>query len=128
MPHTVILSGQRQRDYAHRLIEQAPDGFVMHIRQGGRTSDQNSKMWAMLTDVSRAKPEGRHWTPEIWKAAFMHSLGHEMRFVESLNGSGPFPLGFSSSKLNKSQMSDLIEVIYEYGSRHNVVWMEKDAA
>ena len=54
----------------------------------------------------------------------MHSLGHEVQFAEGLDKAGPFPLGFRTSKLNKKQMSDLIEVIYEYGSRHGVEWSE----
>jgi hypothetical protein len=54
----------------------------------------------------------------------MHSLGHQVRFAEGLDGSGPFPLGFRSSHLNVAQMRDLIEVIYEYGSRHGVEWRE----
>jgi len=76
----------------------------------------------MLSDVSRAKPEGRKWTPETWKAAFMHALGHQVRFCEGLDGSGPFPLGFHSSRLNKQQMADLITTIIEYGDRHGVKW------
>jgi hypothetical protein len=49
-------------------------------------------------------------------------------FAEGLDGSGPFPLGFRSSKLTKPQMSDLIETIFEYGARHNVEWSEKGKA
>lgn len=115
----------RQRAYAHQLIDAAPDYAIVTVAGGDRTLEQNDKMWAMLTDVALARPEGRKWTTETWKCAFMHSLGHEVQFAEGLDNSGPFPLGFKSSKLNKKQMSDLIEVIYEYGSRHNVEWSEK---
>lgn len=78
----------------------------------------------MLSDISRAKPEGRHWTPETWKCAFMHVLGHQVRFCEGLDGSGPFPMGFRSSRLTVRQMADLITVIGEYGDRHGVVWTD----
>lgn len=121
---TVILRGQSQRELAKRIIDRAPTDAVVTVREATRSTDQNSKLWAMLSDVSRAKPEGRSWTPETWKCAFMHSLGHQVRFCEGLDGSGPFPLGFRSSRLTKAQMSDLIEVIYEYGTRHGVVWSE----
>tara|TARA_R110001632_G_scaffold14481_1_gene48768 strand:+ start:1704 stop:2069 length:366 start_codon:yes stop_codon:yes gene_type:complete len=116
----------RQRKYAHQLIDAAPDLSIITIVGGDRSIDQNAKMWAMLTDVALSRPEGRKWAPEAWKCAFMHSLGHQVQFADGLDGSGPFPLGFKTSKLNKQQMSDLIEVIYEYGSRHNVEWSEKE--
>ena len=121
---TVILTGQPQRALAKRLVEDAPEMAVVNIRPATRSADQNAKMWAMLSDVSRAKPEGRHWTTETWKAAFMHSLGHQCQFTDGLDGSGPFPLGFRTSRLTKAQMADLITVIYEYGDRHGVRWSE----
>ena len=124
MPYTVRLTGPTQREYARRLIDAAPDYAVVTVRAGDRTLDQNAKMWAMLSDIARAKPEGRSWTPEVWKAAFLHCLGHQVQFAEGLDGSGPFPLGFRSSKLSKAQMSDLIEVITEYGARHGVQWSD----
>jgi hypothetical protein len=94
------------------------------IGQMTRTNAQNDKMWAMLADVARCQPEGRQWEPETWKAAFMHYLGHQVRFCEGLEGSGPFPIGFRSSKLSVAQMGDLITVIYQYGDKHGVEWRE----
>lgn len=107
-----------------QAIREAGLNVRVTIGQVTRTNAQNDKMWAMLSDVSRCQPEGRQWEPETWKAAFMHSLGHQVRFCEGLDGSGPFPLGFRSSKLSVAQMADLITVIYEYGDRHGVVWSE----
>jgi hypothetical protein len=85
---------------------------------------QNAKLWAMLSDVSRAKPDGRELTPDVWKALFMHSLDHAQRFEMALDGNGMVPVGFRSSRLTKAQMGDLIELIYEYGARHDVQWSE----
>lgn len=124
MAQTVILNGRYQRDIAKAIIDRAPSGAVVTVREAGRNLDQNARMWAMLSDVSRAKPEGRHWTPETWKCAFMHSLGHQVRFCEGLDGSGPFPMGFRSSRLTVAQMADLITVIQEYGDRHQVCWTD----
>lgn len=125
MSYTIRLTGPSQRAYAKRLIDAAPDYAMVTIKAGDRTLEQNAKMWAMLTDISRAKPEGRNWPPETWKAAFMSYLGHQVQFVNGLDGSAPFPLGFRSSKMTKGQMSDLIEVIYEYGTRHGVKFEEE---
>lgn len=106
----------------------APEGYSVTITEKKRSQIQSDKMWAMLGDVAKAKPEGRQWTPETWKCAFLHSLGHQIAFAEGLDGSGPFPIGFRSSHLNVRQMSDLIEVIYEYGTRHGVKWTETESA
>lgn len=121
---TVILRGDVQRAFAKKLIDAAPTDAVVNVREATRNVDQNAKMWAMLSDVSRAKPEGRRWTPEVWKCAFMHALGHQVQFCEGLDGAGPFPIGFRSSRLTVKQMADLITVIAEYGDRHGVRWTE----
>jgi hypothetical protein len=120
---TIRLVGETQRRYAHDLIERAPAGAVLNIREATRSTDQNRKMWAMISDISRAKPEGRTHTAEVWKCLFMAACGHAVQFEVGLDGK-PFPIGFSSSRLNKAQMSDLIESIYEYGARHGVKWSE----
>lgn len=124
MAQVVILRGTPQRQLAKQLIESAPPDAVVTIRAATRTLDQNARMWAMLSDISRAKPEGRQWTPETWKAAFLHFLGHQVQFCEGLDGSGPFPLGFRSSRLSVRQMADLITCIEEYGARHGVRFSE----
>lgn len=120
----IYLTGPKPRAYAAAALAQAPDNAVVSITGPKRSVDQNAKMWAMLADVVRTEPEGRKWMQDTWKAAFMHSLGHQCQFAEGLDGSGPFPVGFRSSNLLVPQMRDLIEVIYEYGSRHGVEWRE----
>jgi hypothetical protein len=122
---TIRLVGDRQRALAHRLIDKAGDGFVVKISEPTRTDDQNAKMWAILSDVSRAKPDGRSLVPEVWKSLFLQALGHDQRFEQALDGRGVVPVGFRSSRLTKAQMADLIELIYEFGARHSVRWSEE---
>lgn len=119
-----VLVNDRVRDNAIAAVRAAPPNYKITISEPGRTIDQNAKLWAMLNDVAKAKPEGRQWPPETWKAAFMHFLGHQVKFAEGLDGTGPFPVGFRTSNLTVRQMIDLIDCITEYGSRHGVVWME----
>jgi hypothetical protein len=121
---TIILAGDRQRGLAKQLIDRAPPRAVLNIREASRSSEQNDKMWAMLGDVSRAKPGGRNKPPHKWKAIFMDACGHKPEYDETLEGDSFICLGYKSSRLSKAQMSDLIECIYEYGARHNVVWSE----
>jgi hypothetical protein len=109
---------------AHQLIDKAPQDAVVKVSAAKRSDDQNAKMWVMLSDISRAKPEGRAHIPEVWKCIFMSALGHEVKFGMGLDNQ-PFPIGFRTSKLTKPQMSDLIEFIYAYGAKNNVKWSEK---
>jgi len=123
MTQTVILRGLEQQALACAMIQRAPVGSIVRVSGPKRTEDQNAKLWAMISDVSRAKPEGRVHTPEVWKCLFMHSCGHSVQFEQGLDNR-PFPIGFSSSRLTKAEFADLITVVQEYGDRHGVQWSE----
>ena len=123
-PKTIMLHTKAQRDLAHRLIDSAPDGYCVVVREPTRTNEQNSKLWPMIGDVRRAQCEGRQWIDETWKCGFMALAGHQTKFEMGLDGTSAFPLGFRSSALGKRDFSDLVTVIYEYGDRHGVRWSE----
>ena len=127
MTQTVVIDSQYRRDLAHKLVAAAPVGAVMTISPAKRTTDQNARFWAMLSDISRAKPEGRVHTPEAWKALFMHALGHSVRFEMGLNGE-PFPVGFRSSQLTKAQMSDLMEFMSAWAAEKGVIFSNEARA
>ena len=110
---TIILRSPASREGAKRLVDLAPQGAVLNIRPATRSNEQNSLLWALLSEVSRAKPDGREHTPDVWKALFMQACGHAVQFEVGLDGK-PFPLGFRSSRLTKEQMTDLIEFILQY--------------
>lgn len=117
---TVILRSEAARDLACSFVLRAPTGAVVNIRLATRTGEQNDKLWAMLSDVSRAKPQGRDYPPEIWKSLFMADVGFEPRFEPSLSGRGVVPIGYKSSRLTKGEFSDLIECIAAYAAEHNI--------
>ena len=121
--HTIILRGEPQRELARSMILRAPDNYVVTISEQKRSNEQNDKMWAMLTDISRAKPEGICEIPDMWKNLMMRACGHDAQFMNGLDGK-PFPVGFRTSKLKVSEMRDLITFIQEYGDRHGVEWSE----
>lgn len=123
---TIQLFGAASRAQAKRIIDAAPHGAVMNVREAKRTLDQNAALWAKLSDISRAKPEGRMHTPEVWKCLFMSALGHATQFEMGLDGR-PFPVGFRSSRLTKSEMSDLLEFVTEYGVRNGVQFTDQES-
>ena len=121
---TVILVSDTQRAFAKELIDKAPVNAVVNVQERKRSISQNDLMWVLLSDVSRAKPNGRCETTDRWKAIFMDALNFEIEWIEGLNGRR-FPHGHSTSKLKVSEMNDLIELIYEFGARNGVQFSEK---
>lgn len=132
---TITLNFTEQRKLAKQLIDAAPQGAICNIKEATRSSEQNAKMWAMLSDVARAKPEGRALRTDQWKCLFMDAVGaqrrsekadsapFEIQWEPGLNG-GVVCLGYKSSRLAKRDFIDLIECIYAYGAEHGVRWSE----
>lgn len=116
-----------ERTMAHRLVDAAPVGSMMVIKPARRSLDQNSLLWCLLGDVSRAKPQGRCHPPETWKALFCHACGHAVQFETGLNGQ-PFPTGYRTSRMSKAEMADLITFVVQWGDENGVAWSREVAA
>jgi hypothetical protein len=122
----IKLIDPARRAYARALIGDAPDGWVVTIKEPTRSLDQNARMWAMLTDISQqCTIDGKHYTPDEWKIMVMHACGWENQFLPGIGDGRPFPAGFSSSRLTIRQMTTLIDWMHAYGAEHGVVWSEK---
>lgn len=116
----------RTRALAAERLSKAPDGWVMELRDRTRSTEQNSALWASLTDVSiQVEWHGVRLTAEDWKLVFMDALNQEMRLVPNVSGTGFINLGRSSSKLTKQEFSDLLELIRAFGSEKGVVWSDE---
>ena len=93
------------------------------LRRAARSLSQNKKLWPMLNDVQKQVDwYGDNLDTDDWKAIFMASL-HKQRSVPGIDG-GFVGLSKRSSRLNKEEFSQLIEVIYAFGSERNVAWAE----
>lgn len=95
-----------------------------------RTNEQNDKMWAMLTDVSRQVPwvlngKEQKLTPEQWKDIFTAALVQETNIAPGING-GFVMLGRRTSRMRKKQFVELIELIYAFGADKSVVWSDPE--
>ena len=75
-------------------------------------------------DLRSQIPALNTYSTDDIKLRFLNALGVEMRFLPCLEGEGAFPVGLRSSTLTKDQFSALIELLFEYGSRHGVEWSE----
>lgn len=112
------------RNNAVALIQSAPDGVIVEVKEETRTAMQNRKLWPMLQDISNQVVwHGQKLRKEDWKHIFTAALrGYES--VPGLNGE-IVVLGKETSKMGKREFADLIEIIYAFGSEKYVVWSEK---
>lgn len=128
MSYRFILNSAFARKRAATAAMNAPDGYVITVEEPKRTIDQNSRLWAMLSDVAMSKPMGRMHSPEEWKCIFMSACGWEVAFLPGLDGRF-LPYGYRSSKLTKKQMTDLQDFIQAWGDENGVRWsLDEEAA
>ena len=121
----LVLYNDEIRAKAAKWIAGAPKDTRVTFQGPKRSLPQNSRMWAMLTDIStQADHHGRKYTTDEWKAIFLSALGQEMKFVPSLDGKTFIPIGHSSSNLSVQEMTDMIELMFSFGAQHGVVFHE----
>lgn len=93
-----------------------------------RTLDQNALMWACLTDLSKQlmwPVDGvlQHLEPWEWKVVISAGLKKAQRVAAGIDG-GFVMLGASTSRMKKSELSDLLEVMFAFGATKNIVWSD----
>ncbi len=122
----LILHRQSDRDRASAWVRSAPWGTRITFQEAKRSSDQNAKMWAMLTEVARqVQWHGQRLSADDWKLVFLAALKAELRIVPNLDNTGFVQLGRSSSDLSVSEMADLIDLIAAFGARQGVEFADQ---
>lgn len=125
----VTLNSHAARERFCNWIMRAPLGWVAEIREPRRTGPQNDLLWGVLSDIAAQKRwHGVKLEPADWKLIFMAALNKEMRIVPNLDGTGFVNLGQSSSKLTKSEFSDLLEIVLAWAAREGVVLHDQEEA
>ena len=108
------------------FVRTAPEGYRVEIKEAKRSLDQNDKMWAMLADVSdQVVWYGQKICSEDWKNIFTASL-RKACVVPGIDAGSFVPLGMRTSDMSKSEMSDLIELIYAFGAGHDIKWSDPE--
>lgn len=93
--------------------------YAIEVKEKTRSTEQNARMWAMLTDVSRqVEWYGKKLTPEEWKDVF--SAAHKKhKVVPGIDG-GFVVVGASTSKMSIREMCELMELIEAFGAQQGV--------
>lgn len=93
-----------------------------------RTIEQNSRLWALLSDVARQVKwpvDGKlqHLSPEDWKDIFTAAHTKGQRVAQGIEG-GFVMLGARTSRMRVGDMIDLQTLIEAFGAEHGVVFGE----
>ncbi len=104
----------------------APEGSIAEFKEATRTIEQNSKLWPMLDDISKQVEWYKNWlSREEWKD-FFSAIILKQKVVPNMEGTGFIAVGGRTSKMGKKMFSEMIELIYYFGTEHCVVWSEPD--
>ncbi|GKX54079.1 NinB protein [Leminorella grimontii] len=99
------------------------------IQEPKRTKLQNSKMWPLLKDISEQVIWfGNRYDEEDWKDLITDLVAEtkrqERRQAPGITG-GYVRFGHRTSKMRKSEMIEVIEAAYWFGTEKGVVFSEK---
>ena len=119
MGRTFHLVHKQARQRALEALQDAPDGYVVTIHEPTRNLEQNAALWAALSDISKqVEWYGQRLTPDEWKDVFTASLKRQ-KVVPGLDG-GFVVCGLSTSKMGKSEFSQLLDLAYSFGAEKEV--------
>lgn len=93
--------------------------LTLEIKPERRSNEQNRRLWAMLSNVAdQVEWHGQKLTAEDWKHIFSAAL-KKQRAVPGLDG-GFVVLGQSTSRMTKSEMSDMQTLIEAFCAERGV--------
>lgn len=96
-----------------------PDGWVCRIEPPSRSLDQNALLWPWLQSISKGVDwYGSKLTDEEWKDVLTAAMKKE-KVVPGING-GFVVLGQRTSKMNKQDFSELLELTIAFATEHGV--------
>lgn len=123
--YLITMRTEEDRARAVEFIKAAPVGSRVEVKAAKRSLPQNDRMWAMLTDIARQLPwHGSKLRPDDWKMIFLDALKRESQTVPNIDGTGFVNIKTSSSDLSKSEMTDLIEIMFAFGAEHGVKFQD----
>lgn len=103
--------------------------LVLEVRPEKRNDPQNRLLHASVADIAKqCEWAGRKWDVESWKrllvAAWCRANAQGVELVPAIDGAGFDVLYRRTSKLSKSECSELQEFIYAWGVEHGVKFSE----
>lgn len=96
---------------------------VLKLGRKKRNNGQNARLWATLTDVAtQLEWHEEKLSQEDWKHIFTAAL-KKQKAVPGIDG-GFVVLATHTSRMSKTEFSELLELIYAFGSERGVRWSD----
>lgn len=104
------------RQRALEAVKNAPDGYIVTVKEPTRNLEQNAALHALLQEIADNRIwAGQRLGVEDWKrlltAAWLRATGRGVKLVPALDGMGFDALYQRTSELGKAEMSELIDYI-----------------
>lgn len=124
-----LVHPQARNLAAKFALEAAPDGWVVTFSEPTRSCDQNAKLHAAISDISKQiKWAGERMDIEDWKrlltAAWCRAEREPVKLIPALDGNGFDVLYRRTSRMSKSEMVSLIEYVLAWGTDQGVKWSD----
>ena len=95
--------------------------MALELKPVTRSLEQNAKMWACLTDISKqVNWYGNTLSPDDWKHVLSASL-RKQRAVPGIDG-GFVVVGLQTSHMTIAEMSEMIELAHAFGADKGVLF------
>ena len=119
----LVHNEARQR--ALEAVHNAPDGYIIEVKEPSRTLDQNAAQWPVLQAFSEqlvwpVNGVMVHLTPDEWKDLLTAAFRQETtRIAMGLNG-GMVMLGMRTSSMSKAKFSEWLDFLHSVAADRGV--------
>ena len=98
--------------------------MALELKPVTRSLEQNAKMWACLTDISKqVNWYGNTLSPDDWKHVLSATL-RKQKAVPGIDG-GFVVVGLSTSQMTIAEMSEMIELAHAFGADQGVTFHDQ---
>jgi hypothetical protein len=108
-----IVTLAKDRSKVIKMVTQAPDGYVVEIKQANRTIEQNSLYWTAVHEIAESIfLNGKAFTPEVWHVYFKQRY-LSGRMIELPNGQ-LIEADATTTELSKEEFSDFVNAVLAF--------------
>lgn len=117
------------RQRAMEAVMNAPEGWIVEIKEPTRTLEQNAKLHGMLQDISsQSQYMNKRRGVEFWKGLFVSgwqiATGQKPEIVPGLEGEF-INIRESTATMGVKKLSSVMEYIYPWAIENNVKFRDE---